>query len=1094
MPKRNDMKKVLVIGSGPIVIGQAAEFDYSGSQACKALREEGVEVVLVNSNPATIQTDREIADRVYIEPLRPEFIRKIIEKERPQGLIGTMGGQTGLNLTMQLAERGILKEFGVEVLGTGIKAIAAAEDRGRFAEIIRGIGEPLLDSVAATSVDEALAFAKKHGYPLVLRPAYTLGGTGGGVARNEAELVSLVKFGLRMSEMGQVLIEESVIGWGEFEYEVVRDAADNCITVCNMENFDAMGIHTGDSIVVAPSQTLSDNDHQMLRSASLKIIRALEIRGSCNIQFALNQKTGRYAVIEVNPRLSRSSALASKATGYPIARVAAKIALGYTLDEIENAVTKTTPASFEPALDYIVVKIPRWPFDKMPEAIKYIGTQMKSTGEVMAIGRTFEEALQKAVRSLEIRKWGLQLDQKSGWSDRDRVVSILREPTDQRLFAIYAALKLGMTPEEIAGISHVNVWFIRKMKKILEMEELLVQGKDTLLENEELLRSAKRKGFSDRQLAELIGKPEVEVRRARKRFKIAPVFKMVDTCAAEFEAKTPYYYSTYESENEAVPDAARKVVVLGAGPIRIGQGIEFDYCCCHASFALREEGVRSIMINNNPETISTDFDASDRLYFEPLTLEDVLNVVENENPDGVIVQFGGQTSINLAKGLHDAGVRILGTQVEGIDIAEDREKFRKLLRELNIPQPRNGTARTVEEALEVASDIGYPVVVRPSYVIAGRAMQIIYDEKELRRYITEAIEVSEERPVLIDKYLENATECEIDGVSDSKRLFIAGIMEHIERAGVHSGDASCVTPPITLDEQIQNTIVDYSGRIAKSIGNVGAINVQFAVQNGTVYVLEANPRASRSMPYLSKATGVPIVKAATKVLLGRTLDELGLFETPRLRHYAVKSVVFPFIKLPGTDIVLGPEMKSTGESMGIDYDFGRAYYKALLGAGVEVFTKGRVALTLSPSDKPDAPRLAAAFHELGFELFATEGTARVVAEAGLPVRALKKLSEGEPNILQLIQAGELDMVVNTPKKGKSSFTDGFRMRRAALEARIPIITTMEAAFGMVEAIRARKRAELSLGTIDSYYKEKPPETEHARTAASRAEVAAGGSL
>ncbi len=1068
MPKRNDIKKVLVIGSGPIVIGQAAEFDYSGSQACKALREEGVEVVLINSNPATIQTDSGMADKVYIEPLKPEFIRKVIEKERPQGLIGTMAGQTGLNLTMQLAERGILKEFGVEVLGTGLDAISAAEDRGKFADLCKRIGEPLLDSIAATSVEQALEFAKSHDYPFVLRPAYTLGGTGGGIARNEEELRSLVEFGLRMSEIGQTLIEESVLGWGEFEYEVMRDGKDNCITICNMENFDPMGIHTGESIVAAPSQTLSDNDHQMLRSAALRMIRALNIKGGCNIQFALNQKTGKYIVIEVNPRLSRSSALASKATGYPIARVAAKIALGYTLDEIDNAVTKTTPASFEPALDYIVVKIPRWPFDKMPDAVKYLGTQMKSTGEVMAIGRTFEEALQKAVRSLDIKKAGLELDAKFDWKDRDKVLSIIKEPTDQRLYAIYAALKMGTACEEIAGLSGINPWFIRKMEKILEMEGKIGIAGERLLSDKQLMLEAKRSGFSDRQIARIIGRKEMEVRDARKKLGIIPAYKMVDTCAAEFAAKTPYYYSTYEAENEAVPEKRRKVIVLGSGPIRIGQGIEFDYCCCHASFALRAAGVQSIMINNNPETISTDFDASDRLYFEPLALEDVLNVIENESPDGVIVQFGGQTSINLAKGLHENGVRILGTQLEGIDMAEDRERFRKLLNELKIPQPRNGTARNIEEALKAAEEIHYPVVVRPSYVIAGRGMQIVYDEAELKRYISEAVDVSEEKPVLIDKYLENAIECEIDGVSDGKRLFIAGIMEHVEKAGVHSGDASCAVPPITLPEKTQKTIIDYSGRIAKSLENIGAINIQFAVQDGTVYLLEANPRGSRSMPYLSKATGIPIVKLATNVLLGKTLDELGApKEVPQLPYCAVKSVVFPFIKLPGTDIVLGPEMKSTGESMGIDFDFGRAYYKAMLSAGVNFYTKGRVALTLAPGDKPHAASLAREFDALGFEIFATDGTAAAIGDAA-PVAVVKKLSEGDPNIVGMMKAGELDMVVNTPTKGKLAFTDGFGIRRAALENGIPLITTIEAAKGIIAAIKARKTAELTLEPMNYY--------------------------
>ncbi|VVC72193.1 Pyruvate carboxylase subunit A [uncultured archaeon] len=829
-------------------------------------------------------------------------------------------------------------------------------------------------------------------------------------------------------------------------------------------------MHTGESIVVAPSQTLSDNEYQMLRSASLKIIRALDIRGGCNIQFALNQRTGRYVVIEVNPRLSRSSALAYKATGYPIARVAAKIAAGYSLDEIDNAVTKTTPASFEPALDYVVVKIPRWPFDKMPEAARVIGTQMKSTGEVMAIGRTFEEALQKAVRSLEIKRSGLELDAKTDWKDRKVLLKLLREPTDKRLFAVYAAIQLGLTNEEIAAASKINKWFIEKIRLVFETEAEVKKAGVKVLGDRELMLRAKRKGFSDKQIAAIVGVKEEEVALARKKLSVKPVYKMVDTCAAEFEASTPYYYSTYESEEESVPDKRKKVIVLGSGPIRIGQGIEFDYCCCHAAFALREAGVQSIMVNNNPETISTDFDASDKLYFEPLTFEDVMAVVEHEQPDGVIVQFGGQTSINLAERLHDAGVKILGTQIEGIDLAEDRERFRELLKELKIPQPANGTARKPEEALRIAEEITYPVVVRPSYVIAGRAMQIVYDAEELDKYIHEAVDVSENKPVLIDKYIEEAVECEVDAVTDSSRMFIAGIMEHIERAGVHSGDASCVVPPITLSKEAQATIVDYSNRISKALDNIGAINVQFAVQNGVVFVIEANPRGSRTMPYLSKVTGFQIVKLATKVLLGETLDSLSVpKEIPVQKYFAVKSPIFPFIKLPGTDIALGPEMKSTGESMGIDLDFGRAYYKALLGAGMNIFTKGRVALTLNPADKKYAAEIAREFHELGFELYATDGTAAAIGEAA-PVRILSKVSEGKDNIVDMIRAREIDMVVNTPTKGKRSFTDGFKIRRAAIESGVPIITTLEAARGIISAVKAKKRADFTVEPLTDYYK------------------------
>ena len=1068
MPKLEGVKKALVIGSGPIAIGQAAEFDYSGSQACKALKEEGVAVVLVNSNPATIQTDREFADSVYIEPLKPEFLEKIIEREKPDALIGSMGGQTALNLTLQLSARGVLKKHGVSVLGTGLKAIEVAEDRGKFSALLTELGEPFTASKAVNSVGEALAFADERGYPIVVRPAFTLGGTGGGVARNREELSEIAGFGLRMSSINQVLVEESVLGWDEFEYEVIRDSEDNCITVCNMENFDPMGIHTGESIVVAPSQTLSDDDHQRLRSAALRIIRGLDIKGGCNIQFSFNRKTGDYAVIEVNPRLSRSSALASKATGYPIARVAAKIALGYSLDEIDNAVTKTTPASFEPALDYIVVKIPRWPFDKMPEAGQVLGTQMKSTGEVMSIGRSFEEALQKAVRSLEVRKAGLELDSKVDWSDKKKVLSMVREPTDKRLYAVYAALQLGVSPKELAGVSGINEWFLQKINNILKTELFVSKRGKKVLEEKQLLWEAKRAGFSDLQLASLTGSSELEVRAARKKLGVNPVFKMVDTCAAEFEAFTPYYYSCFEEENEAIPQEKQKVVVLGSGPIRIGQGIEFDYCCCHAAFALREAGVQSIMINNNPETISTDFDASDRLYFEPLTLEDVLAVLENEQPDGVLVQFGGQTSINLAKGISEAGFKVLGTQVNGIDLAEDRERFRVLLQELGIPQPKNMTATNEEEAVSAASGIGYPVVVRPSYVIAGRGMQIVYDEAELRKYIGEAVDVSEKKPVLLDQYLEGGVECEIDGVSDSSRLFIAGIMEHIEKAGVHSGDASCVTPPLTLSPRIKSTIIDYSSKIARALGNIGAINIQYIVQGDTVFMLEANPRGSRSMPYLSKATGYPLIKIATMVSLGKTLDELGVpSDIPELSYSAVKSVVFPFLKLPGTDFALGPEMKSTGESMGIDLDFGRAYYKSLLAAGLNIYTKGNVALTLNKQDRGQAAPLARAFASLGFTVYATDGTASAIgSEFG--VKRLKKIGEGSPNIVEMIRKRELDLVVNTPTKGKRSFTDGFKIRRAAIEFNVPVVTTLEAAYGIVEAVKAKKRADFTVKPLTSY--------------------------
>jgi carbamoyl-phosphate synthase large subunit len=1048
------LSKVLVIGSGPIVIGQSAEFDYSGSQACASLREEGLKVVLINSNPATIQTDKEVADIVYIEPLRVEFVEKIIERERPQGIIATMGGQTGLNLAMELHQKGILEKYGVRLLGTSINTIELAEDRGKFSDLLRSINEPQLASVAAKTIEDAYAFSTQHGFPLVLRPAYTLGGTGGGIARNQAEFDDLLNLGFTLSPTHQILVEQAVIGWAEFEYEVMRDSQDNCITICNMENIDPMGVHTGESIVVAPSQTLSDDEHQMLRSAALHIIRALDIQGGCNIQFALNQQTGKYVVVEVNPRLSRSSALASKATGYPIARVAAKIAIGKSLWQIQNAVTKATPACFEPALDYAVVKIPRWPFDKMPEANRVIGTQMKSTGEVMAIGRTFEESLQKAMRSLE---------QKPAKPDLSKMDYYLSTPTDTRLFYIFEALRTGYAPQKIVELTQIHPWFIDRMADIVRMEKRL-SGE---ILSSPLLRDAKRMGFSDAQIASLTDKDASYIRAMRKENNIIPVYKMVDTCAAEFDAKTPYYYSTYEVENDSIPTKRRKVIVIGSGPIRIGQGIEFDYCCCHASFALRKMGIESIMINNNPETMSTDFDASDRLYFDPLTYEDVLNLIEHEQPEGVIVQFGGQTSINLAEKLHAAGVRILGTQFDGIDIAEDRERFKKLLEKLDIPQPRNGTATNEKEALAAASAISYPIVVRPSYVIAGRAMQIIYNSEDLKKYLTEAVEVSEQRPVLIDKYIEKAIECEIDGICDGKELFIGGIMEHIERAGVHSGDASCVTPPVKLLPETQTQLIDYSQKIALALATIGAINIQYIVKDGQILVLEANPRGSRTMPYLSKAINRPLINIATQVIMGKMLSELGLSSKmlPQ-KAYAVKSVVFPFLKLRGVDFVLGPEMKSTGESMGVDKQFSLAYYKSLLGANLKIPLSGAVAISLNKEDQEHATELGSKFLSLGFEVYATDGTAKHIKGA----KVLKKIAEGEPNVPSLLTKKLIGLVINTPTKGKQSGTDGFKIRRAAIEANIPCITNIEAALALADAIGAAKVNHLAIMPVDEYGK------------------------
>jgi carbamoyl-phosphate synthase large subunit len=916
MPKREDIKKIMVIGSGPIVIGQAAEFDYSGSQACKALKEEGYEVVLVNSNPATIMTDPDMADRIYIEPLTAEVVAKIIERETPDALLPTLGGQTALNIAVQLGEMGVLDEIGVELIGAKLDAIKKAEDRELFKKTIQEIGLDVPKSDIANDVEEALAIADEIGYPVVVRPAFTLGGTGGGIAYNRQELREIAEKGLELSMINQVLIEEGVIGWKEFELEVMRDLADNVVIICSIENFDPMGIHTGDSITVAPAQTLTDWEYQRLRDAAIKIIRAIGVEtGGSNIQFAVHPETERFVAIEMNPRVSRSSALASKATGFPIAKIAAKLAIGYTLDEIPNDITKETPASFEPTIDYVVVKIPRFAFDKFPTADQTLGSQMKSVGEVMAIGRTFEEALQKALRSLEIGRYGLGCDGKDRNPTKEEIIRKLKTPNADRVFYIRYALKAGFSVDEIYKLTKIDRWFISKIKNIVDIEEeLRTWAKRTNYDIEkvpdEVIRRAKRFGFSDHQLAHIFKTTEREVRKRRKKAGIRAVFKMVDTCAAEFEAKTPYYYSTYEQENDAKPTERKKIMILGSGPNRIGQGIEFDYCCVHAVFSLKEEGYETIMVNCNPETVSTDYDTSDRLFFEPITHEDVMNIYENEKPEGVIVQFGGQTPLNIAKDLEESGARILGTSVEAIDIAEDRKRFSELLKKLGIPQPEHGIAYSIEEAKEIAKKIGYPVLVRPSYVLGGRAMEIVYDEETLERYIKEAIEVSPEKPILIDKFLEDAVEAEVDALCDGEEVVIGGIMEHIEEAGVHSGDSACVLPPISLPKEIIDTIIDYTRKIALALKVVGLINIQFAIKDGVVYVLEANPRASRTVPFVSKATGLPLAKIAAKLMMGKKLRELGVKERLNLKHVAVKEAVFPFIKLPGVDPVLGPEMKS----------------------------------------------------------------------------------------------------------------------------------------------------------------------------------------
>ena len=1056
MPRRGDLKKVMVIGSGPIVIGQAAEFDYAGTQACKALHEEGIEVVLINSNPATIMTDVNMADRIYVEPLTLEFAARIVEQERPDGLIGTLGGQTGLNLATQLARAGVLDRFGVDLLGTSLEAIERAEDRERFRATMREIAQPVPESAIVNTVEEAIAFSRSIGFPIIVRPAYTLGGTGGGIAWSETELREICTRGLKVSMIHQVLVERCVIGWKEIEYEVMRDAADTCIAVCSMENLDPMGVHTGDSIVVAPAQTLGDQEYQMLRTASLKIIRALGIEGGCNIQFALNPKSYDYYVIEVNPRVSRSSALASKATGYPIARVAAKIAVGLRLDEIPNAVTKKTLACFEPTIDYIVVKIPRWPFDKFALADRTVGTQMKATGEVMAIDRTFEAALLKGIRSLEIGAFGLRSKQVAQWGAME-IEHCLRHATDERLFAIAEAFRRGMMVEEVAESTRIDPWFLHKIRDLVELEtEIREAGRDGLSDG--LVARAKRLGFSDHELADLAGLPETALRARRRELRLVPPYKMVDTCAAEFEAATPYYYSTYESENEAVRAEQPRVVVIGAGPIRIGQGIEFDYCTVHAVWALREEGFQSIIINNNPETVSTDFDTSDKLYFEPITEEDVLHIIAQEDPVGVVVQFGGQTAINLAGVLHANGVPLLGTDFEGIDIAEDRDRFERLLRELDIPKPPGRGVTSVEAAVEVAREIGYPALVRPSYVLGGRAMEIVYSEDELLSYMHLAADVSPRHPILVDRYVVGR-ELEVDLICDGQEVLIPGIMEHIERAGVHSGDSMAVCPPVTLSQAVQERVVDYAIRLARALRVRGLMNIQFVLDNDeTLYVLEVNPRASRTVPYLSKVMDIPMVNLATKCMLGRSLRDLGYrpgLHRPR-PYFAVKAPVFSFAKLTEVDVHLGPEMKSTGEIMGIDPDYSAALYKAMVASGVEVPTSGALIATIADRDKEEAGELIREFAGLGFRVYATRGTQAYLQSVGVEAIPVKKIHEGSPNILDLIRSGEIHLVLNTLSPDRNPEREGARIRRASVEHAIPCLTSLDTARALLFALSAQQ--------------------------------------
>ncbi len=1054
MPLNKDLKKVLVIGSGPIIIGQAAEFDYAGTQACRAIKEEGIKVILLNSNPATIMTDVDIADSVYMEPITIESVVKILDKEKPDGIIANLGGQIGLNMALALDKAGILDEKGVPVLGMPLDAIYRAEDREMFKDTMQEINEPIPESVIVHSVQEAIDFANQIGYPLIVRPAYTLGGTGGGNCTDEEELLNIVNRGLKSSPIHQALIERSVAGYKEIEFEVMRDANDNCITICSMENLDPVGIHTGDSIVAAPAQTLTDEEYQMLRSASIKIIRALKIAGGCNIQFALDPFSKKYYVIEVNPRVSRSSALASKATGYPIARVTTKIAIGYYLDEIPNTVTGTTTACFEPAIDYVVLKVPRWPFDKFVFGDRKLGTQMKATGEVMAIDRSFEAAFLKSIRSLEIGLNGLLLPELQEVSD-EGLRTRLQYADDERIFIIAEAFTRGFTIEEIWDITQIDKYFLKKLKNIIDFALAL---KDKALDGE-TLTAAKKMGFSDSEIATIKGIQEEDVRRFRREKGIIPTYKQVDTCAAEFDAQTPYFYSCYEQENEATHEPnQRKVLVIGSGPIRIGQGVEFDYCSVHAVWALRDAGIKAIIVNNNPETVSTDFDTSDRLYFEPLVFEDVMNILEEENPEGVIVQFGGQTAINLAGPLSRAGIRILGTSNESIDRAEDRERFDAMVENLGIPRPPGKSVYSVEEAIKAAETIGYPVLVRPSYVLGGRAMEIVDNIDEMKQYMETAARVNKEHPVLVDKYL-MGKEIEVDAVCDGQEVLIPGIMQHIERAGVHSGDSTAVFPAHDICPEIRDKVVDYTTRLALELDVRGLINIQFVEHAGELYVLEVNPRSSRTIPFISKTTGIPMVKLATEIMFGKTLRDMGhqggLY--PEMGFYAVKVPVFSFNKLHQVDITLGPEMKSTGEVMGIDYSLQSAIYKGLISAGVEIPEEGNIVATIAERDKKEAIPLLSEFARMGFKITATEGTARALREQGIKVETVKKIKEGSPNIVDLIREGRVDFIVNTLTHGKKPYSDGFQIRRAAVELNVPCLTSLDTLKVVMEVLQTGSR-------------------------------------
>ncbi len=1072
MPKRTDIKKILIIGSGPIVIGQACEFDYSGTQACSALREEGYKIILVNSNPATIMTDPDIADRTYIEPMTTDVLTKIIQKERPDALLPTLGGQTGLNLSVTLAEEGILDKFNVELIGAKLDAIKKAESREEFKEAMESIGMHVPASGNAKSVEDAKEIAKDIQFPIIIRPSFTLGGIGGNVAYNIEELEEFVSFALEASPVHEILIEKSVLGWKEYELEVMRDLKDNVVIICSIENLDPMGVHTGDSITVAPAQTLTDKEYQIMRDAAIKIIREIGVEtGGSNIQFAVNPADGELIVIEMNPRVSRSSALASKATGFPIAKIAAKLAVGYTLDEIPNDITRYTPASFEPSIDYCVVKIPKFNFEKFLDAGQTLTTHMKSVGEVMAIGRTFKESLGKAVRSLEIGRYGLdEHHSKADMNDSEKKEFIkehLLSPSWDRLWSVVDGMRMGMDVDELHEITMIDKWFLYNLKQILELEEE-IKNQPEPLADPSLLKKAKQYGISDIRLANLLNTTESDVRNYRRKNGIRPVFKMVDTCAAEFQAYTPYLYSTYEDECEANPTSKKKIIILGSGPNRIGQGIEFDYCCVHGVLALKEMGFETIMINCNPETVSTDYDISDRLYFEPLTFEDVMEIVEKEKPEGVIVQFGGQTPLKLAVPLANAGVKILGTSPDSIDMAEDRERFAALLSRLNLLQPDNGNARSFTEAEQVAASIGYPVLIRPSYVLGGRAMRVVFDEGELEEYMTHAVDVSPEHPVLIDRFLEGAIEIDVDAVCDGEEVFIGGIMEHIEEAGVHSGDSACSLPPYSIKEEVIEKIRSQTQALALELNVLGIINIQFAVKDDVVYVLEVNPRGSRTIPFVSKAIGIPLAKIASKVIAGRKLKELNIDGKKQIKHIAVKEAVFPFVRFHGTDTILGPEMKSTGEVMGVDVDFGKAFAKAQMATEGGLPLSGTVFISVKDRDKPSIVDIAHKLHDLGFKIFATGGTAKAIAEENTPVTTVLKEYEGRPNVIDHLKNNEIQMVINT-SEGKISQEESYNIRRYAIVSGIPYFTTVPGAIAAESAIKSMSNGELDVKSIQEYY-------------------------